>query len=156
MHIFFFQFDLLFIFYTSISPTCVNDTHAHCRTCVCMCMLPEHDNWIPSFTLFSPFVSSSIWLSYFSSFFQTQFALLTFLFGLRLWEHDILELRNVSTSSFFVLCACVLCVTFLCLSLFILFFTRKSVIIILLLNSMELASGLVFPCLPVLSFLNSS
>jgi len=89
-------------------------------------MLPEHDNWIPSFTLFFP-IRLFFYLTFifiYSLFFSTQFALLTFLFGLRLWEHDILELRNVSTSSFFLFYALVFYVSPSCACLFLFYFSH--------------------------------
>ena len=125
MH-FLFQFDLLFIFYTSISPTCVNDTHAHCRTCVCMCMLPEHDNWIPSFTLF--FSHSSLLLFDFHIsllFFKLNLLCLLFYLACACGSMIFWNWGMCLHPLFcFVLCACVLCVTFLCLSLFLFYFSH--------------------------------
>ena len=152
MHNFFF-FSIWFIIYLFLPPyhPPVWMTHAHCRTCVCMCMLPEHDNWVPSFTLFFP-IRLVFYLTFIFLFFFSNSICFAYFF---IWLALVGAWYFETEECVYILFFCFMRLCFMCHLLvpvsfyFILFFTRKSVVIILLLNSMELASGLVFPCLPV-------
>ena len=158
---FFFFFNLiyyLFIF-TSISPTCVNDTRTLSHLCV---YVYAAGAWqLDSFLhfIFFPFVSSSIWLSYFSLLFSNSICFAYFFIWLALvgaWYFGTEEC--VYILFFFVLCACVLCVTFLCLSLFILFYFSHGNLSLLFYYWIAWSSRVAWfslVCL-FLSFLNSS
>ncbi len=160
MHIFFFNLIYYLFFIPPYHPPVwMTHTHTVALVCVCVCCRSMTTGFLPSLYFFP--IRLFFYLTFifiYSLFFSTQFALLTFLFGLRLWEHDILELRNVSTSSF-LFCfmrLCFMCHLLVPVSFYFIFHTEICRYYFLLLNSMELASGLVFPCLPVLLFLNSS